>query len=188
MPSRPAKKTKRPATPPNPDAFFTQAEVDAVRHRTEGAGSARNPEAVLSAFVEGGEPFTVAGHTIPVIGLGRYILIERIKSPVLEEGGWERLNNDQLSELIFVCIQPESRTRELLAQDKIAAAEGRAATSFADAVAAFADGIALASISAIGAAIALRLRDAFSTIISPATDSAKKKATEAPGSPSATTA
>jgi hypothetical protein len=177
MPARPSKKKHRakPATPPNPAAFFSQAEVDAANRQRE-AGN-HNPAVVVDAFTTGGDAFTVAGFQVPAIHLGRYILIERIKSPVLENNGWDKLTNQQLAELIFVCLNPEQRTRDLLAEDEAATGNGQPGRAFEHAVATFADSIPVPSLQPLGFAIGLRIRAAFSTVVTPAVNTdAKKKA------------
>jgi hypothetical protein len=177
MPARSAKK-QRPVKTSNREAFFTQAEADAAHAQEHSQG---NPRVVTQAFVEGGEPLTVAGYTIPIIGLGRYMLIERIQSPVLKSEGWKGMNNQQLAELIFVTLNSEKLTRELLAKG------GRA---FDDAVALFSDTIPLEHLKDLGDAIGRSLNRAFATLISPTTsgEAESQKKTEAPSPVKPTTA
>lgn len=175
-----AKPTKRkpltkPAANADPAAFFTQEEADKIIALTHGPQSSANPAAVLEAFIKGGEPLVAGGYTVPSIGLGRYMLIEAIKSPVLEPGGWEKMNNTQFAELLFVCLQPEAVSRSLLAKGPEA---------FSAAVSEHADGVKLSALQELGAAIGIRLAQAFSTILAPSEKKTMTPAT-APGAATA---
>lgn len=179
-PSRPLRGA-RSATKPDPRAFFTQAEIDAASSQ---AGNG-NPVLVTDAFVIGAEPIKVAGFEIPPIGLGRYMILEKIASPMVRPGGADKMNNFQLAQLIFVCTKPEPLVRGLLAQG---------GSVFEDAVLVFADAIPMESIQSLGMAIGQRMAQAMSTIISSASsggtgDAAaeKKTAGASPESRSAAT-
>ncbi|HTJ78538.1 MAG TPA: hypothetical protein VL357_06040 [Rariglobus sp.] len=166
---------------PDPKAFFNQAEVDAAKRATE---TPSNPSLVTDAFVLGDTPIKVGPFEIPPVGLGRYMILEKIKSPITEPGGAVNMSNDQLAALIFVCTKPEKLSRELLAQG---------GTAFTDAVLELADTIPLTAIRALGAAIGVRIAQAFSTIISSASSGGtgdglaeKKTAGSSPGQPETT--
>jgi hypothetical protein len=152
-------KTPATPTPRAPAAPFTQAQVDAAARVTADAGS--TPSVVLDAFMP--TPITVGKITIPPFRLGKYLLLERLKSPLVRDDARE-ITNDQVLEAVFAMATPTPQVLALLARDN-------AKLALTEAIWEFADTIPLADLAALGAAIQTQMQRAKATLVGESSES-----------------
>ena len=150
------KQTHAPRPAAKPAAGFTQAQATAAAQA--GRDTSKTPSVVLDAFTP--TPIKVGAIIIPPFKLGKYMLLERINSPLVQDPApglaQQPITNEQVLEAVFALATPTSDVLGLLAAGP---------EVFRKAVWNFADDIDLSQLPALAAAVQTQMQRARATII-----------------------